>query len=143
MSNAPEREDLSDTEIWDEITEHIFRRPTQSVTKSTRSRTIAPTNCSVAEKLKQEISPETYQIVVQRSREKAESEYQELIHRECEILAENRSIVHETVGTGGDAPGGPWRNDPTQLTDRELRRETEKLKCKLKVINQENAALKG
>jgi hypothetical protein len=56
--------------------------------------------------------------VFQGSREKAESEYKELIDP-------------ETVETTGDTPGGRWRKDPTQFTDTELKRETEKLQFQL------------
>jgi hypothetical protein len=133
--------DSADSEIFDPITDYIFREvPPPAISKPAAS-TVTRSNRPVSDRLMQDVSQDTYKMIAERSRAKAQQEYATIV-QECTFLNENREIVRTKTGTAADTPGGSWRKDPTQLTDEELEIEIQTVRYKIKSITQENLTLR-
>jgi hypothetical protein len=118
----------------DPIIERVFgapvSRPSSSLSSHPRYRTVT-----------KGLSPEDYNSVVRKAEARAREEYQSHVLDEVMPLQENHEILSEALQIAEDAHGGLWRQDPTNLQDRELSEAVETLRLKLKVVRQENVCL--
>jgi hypothetical protein len=127
---------------YNPIVDTIFPEPPPRVISKLLPPVLTRKSRPVSDKLRQILGSEsTYKQVSQRTKERAKTEYDRLVPTACALLLESQEFLRGRVDADADEPGGPWRKDPGDLSEHDLRIGIQLLEFKIKRVKEQNAAL--